>query len=54
MLLKHHQNQTYVMEGMKDNSKNIFECGVCLPSGSSLTNKDQDKIIDLIVSLINN
>tara|TARA_B100001248_G_scaffold261960_1_gene255204 strand:- start:740 stop:1873 length:1134 start_codon:yes stop_codon:yes gene_type:complete len=48
------KNQTYVMEGMKDNSKNIFECGVCLPSGSSLTNKDQDKIIDIIVSLINN
>ena len=29
-------------------SKNLFEHGLCLPSGSGLTNKDMDKIINIL------
>jgi pyridoxal phosphate-dependent aminotransferase EpsN len=36
-----------------DISKNLFENGLCLPSGSSLSEVDQGRIIDLILSLIN-
>ena len=31
----------------------LFENGLCLPSGSSLSEKDQNRIIDIILSLIN-
>ena len=33
-------------------SKNLFEHGMCLPSGSSLTKNDMDKIIDILVKNI--
>ena len=36
-----------------DISKNLFENGLCLPSGSSLSEVDQGRIIDIILSLIN-
>ena len=36
-----------------DVSKNLFENGLCLPSGSNLSEKDQNRIIDIILSLIN-
>ena len=34
-------------------SKNLFEHGLCLPSGSSLTNNDMDRIIDILNKEIN-
>ena len=34
-------------------SKSLFEHGLCLPSGSSLTNKDMNRIIDILNKEIN-
>ncbi len=34
-------------------SKKLFNHGLCLPSGSSLSQEEQDKIIDIILSLAN-
>ena len=34
-------------------SKDLFDHGLCLPSGSSLTNNDMDKIIDILIKEIN-
>ncbi len=36
-----------------DNSAKLFKNGLCLPSGSNLERKDQDMIIDLIISYVN-
>ena len=36
---------------LKDISANLFRDGLCLPSGSSLSEKDQDRIIGIILSL---
>ena len=33
-----------------DISKTLFETGICLPSGSSLKNFEQEKIIDIVIS----
>ena len=35
-------------------SKNLFEHGLCLPSGSSLTNNNMDKIINILRKEISN
>ena len=43
----------YVMSGNDDVSKRLFEDGLCLPSGSNLSEGDQGRIIDIILSLIN-
>ena len=42
----------YVSKKSKDISAKLFQNGLCLPSGSSLSEKDQDKIIQVIKSLI--
>ena len=34
-------------------SKNLFEHGLCLPSGSNLANNDMDKIINILRMEIN-
>jgi pyridoxal phosphate-dependent aminotransferase EpsN len=41
----------YFTSADMDVSKAIFETGICLPSGSNLSQADQDKIISLIKDL---
>ena len=43
----------YVKSGYRDVSAELFENGLCLPSGSSLSEEDQSRIIDIILSLVN-
>ncbi len=35
----------------KDNAKYLFENGICLPSGSDMEDKDQDRVIQIIKNL---
>ena len=42
----------YVTVGDEDVSKILFENGLCLPSGSNLSTVDQDRIIDIIITVI--
>ena len=42
----------YVKAGDEDISAKLFQNGLCLPSGSSLSEGDQDRIIDIILSLL--
>ena len=49
-LYKKHE---YVTVNHRDVSAELFQNGICLPSGSSLTKADQGRIIDIILSLIN-
>ena len=44
----------YLRKGMDDISGEISRDGICLPSGSSLTRTQQDKIVDLVLSKIEN
>ena len=41
----------YVSINDRDISKDLFKKGLCLPSGSSLRSDEQDKVIDIIISL---
>ena len=41
----------YYLSDEIDVSKILFHDGLCLPSGTSLSNKDQEKIIDIILSI---
>ena len=43
----------YVKRGSRDISAELFENGLCLPSGSCLSEEDQNRIIDIILSLVN-
>ena len=43
----------YFNKDNQDVSKMLFENGICLPSGSSLSENDQNRIIDIITSLVN-
>ena len=43
----------YVKADYRDVSAELFENGLCLPSGSSLTEGEQGRIIDIILSLVN-
>ena len=43
----------YIKAGHEDISAKLFQNGLCLPSGSSLTEGDQGRIIDIILSLLN-
>ena len=43
----------YVKAGEEDVSRRLFELGLCLPSGSSLSIEDQDRIIDIVLSVLN-
>lgn len=42
----------YITQDNNDVSAKLFNAGLCLPSGSSLLEKEQDKIIDIILSLV--
>ncbi len=42
----------YVTSDNRDVSAELFENGLCLPSGSSLSEEDQGRIIDIILSLL--
>ena len=44
----------YVTVDSEDVSKRLFENGLCLPSGSNLSEDDQNRIIDIISSTIEN
>ena len=48
-----YQTADYISNGDNDNSRHLFEKGLCLPSGSSLNEKDQGRIIDIILDCIN-
>ena len=41
----------YYLSNKGDISQRLFHDGLCLPSGTSLSNKDQEKIIDIILSI---
>ena len=43
----------YCKSGRQDISGKLFENGLCLPSGSNLSEQDQNRIIDIILSLVN-
>jgi len=43
----------YIKNDDRDVSAELFENGLCLPSGSSLSEEDQGRIIDIILSLVN-
>jgi len=43
----------YVKGDHRDVSAELFQNGICLPSGSSLTEREQGRIIDIILSMIN-
>lgn len=43
----------YVKSDDRDISAELFKNGLCLPSGSSLSEEDQGRIIDIILSLLN-
>ena len=34
-------------------SENLFEKGLCLPSGSNLSDKDKNRIVNIILNTIN-
>ncbi|WP_154838133.1 DegT/DnrJ/EryC1/StrS family aminotransferase [Staphylococcus sp. Marseille-Q1834] len=44
------ESYDYIAEN-KDNSAYLFEHGVCLPSGSDMTNEQQERVIEIIKSL---
>jgi pyridoxal phosphate-dependent aminotransferase EpsN len=46
-----YKKSKYVKNSSIDVSKELFLNGICLPSGSSLSEEDQDRIIDIILSL---
>jgi len=48
-----YQTADYILNEENDNSRHLFENGLCLPSGSSLNKKDQGRIIDIILNCIN-
>ncbi|MCD8914595.1 aminotransferase class I/II-fold pyridoxal phosphate-dependent enzyme [Staphylococcus simulans] len=47
-----YEKYDYISLG-SDNSKEIFESGMCLPSGSNMTDEQVNKVIDIIVEEIN-
>ena len=40
----------YIKKDRVDNSKTLFKNGICLPSGSNLSKKDQSRVIRVIKS----
>ena len=47
-----YKNFKYVRYGKRDVSSELYQHGICLPSGSNLEDEDQDKIIDTVLSMI--
>ena len=43
----------YIKSDELDVSAELFTNGLCLPSGSSLTEVEQSRVIDIILSLLN-
>jgi len=52
-LQPYYQNCEYVHHDDMDISKQLFENGLCLPSGSSLSEEDQNRVTDIILSALN-
>ncbi|MBF12714.1 MAG: pyridoxal phosphate-dependent aminotransferase [Flavobacteriaceae bacterium] len=46
-----YKNCDYIKNGERDVSAELFMNGLCLPSGSNLSYQDQNRIIDIILSL---
>ncbi|CAM4238514.1 MULTISPECIES: DegT/DnrJ/EryC1/StrS family aminotransferase [Bacillus cereus group] len=46
------KNKFYFHQKDKDVSKKLFENGICLPSGSNMTDEDQRRVIQAIIKLI--
>jgi len=42
----------YITNDRRDISKELFEQGLCLPSGSSLSISDQNRVIEIILSTL--
>ena len=42
----------YITKDSRDISKELFEQGLCLPSGSNLSISDQNRVIEIILSTI--
>ena len=42
----------YITKDSRDISKELFEQGLCLPSGSNLSISDQNRVIKIILSTI--
>jgi len=47
-----YEKYEYVKSDARDVSAELFENGLCLPSGYSLSEEDQSRIIDIILSLL--
>ena len=47
-----YKDYDYITKKNQDISGELFNNGLCLPSGSSLSVKDQNRIIDIIISMI--
>ena len=45
-----YKNNKYVNIDNNDISAELFDRGLCLPSGSSLSVKDQNRVIDIVLS----
>ena len=43
----------YIKKDDLDVSAGLFKNGLCLPSGSSLSEEDQSRVIDIILTLVN-
>ena len=49
-----YKNCEYITNNDEDVSRKLFEQGLCLQSGSNLSDQDQDKIISTILSHLKN
>ena len=47
----YYKKNKYLYNSSDDISKKLFENGICLPSGSSLSTENQNRIIDIIIKL---
>ena len=47
-----YQGYDYVRINDEDVSRRLFEQGLCLPSGSSLSETDQDRVIDIVLETL--
>ena len=45
-----YEKYEYVKSDARDVSAELFEKGLCLPSGSSLSEKDQERVIDIVLN----
>lgn len=47
------QGATYYKHGDDSVSEHLFQYGLCLPSGSSLTESEQERVIDVLIAAMN-